>query len=209
MAKPSCLRCIKASRNCEGYENPSTDDICGELSSLRFNSSQDVERVRLSSLGCVSLHLGSLSQQSAAATFWRKTLPQMGQTHPLVGVSMTALGAAMELRQRRVQESILAAACRYEDALRRIRENLLSKERHSIPLVVACMLLAMADVLIGQEESALSHLEGTLALLRQRQQRIPRISSGTTTENKDDDGAHFTICDEFDLAGAVLDVATS
>lgn len=180
-------------------------DFTGDLS-------DKLEALRLSDLGCKVLHQNSVRQSGIASSFWSFTLPQLGQSSPVVHAAAAALGAAIESRYFRRQPNSLSLMKHYGQAIRQIQDGISSDEAFSVPLVASCMVLAITDVLAAQDVHALSHLKGTLALLQKRQAAKANAypsppedgSSDAASEDRD-----FAISDEIDAAAAILDVAAA
>ena len=167
--------------------------------------------LRLADLGCKALYHGSLRQRGSASTFWSLTLPQLGQSDALVGASVTALGAALEFLQTAPARPFLSYARHYGFALQQVQDSINTQSSSSEALVTAALLLAVAEMLVEHDLPALSHLQGTLALVQQRQLISSNPSKDRLALNgssRKSDGK-FTICDDIDAAGAVLDVGTA
>ena len=121
---------------------------------------------------------------------------------------MAALGSALDLCQATTHNRVLAVALQYGIALKRVQAELDSTVSCSVSLVAACLLLGIADVIVGQEVAALSHLRGTLALLQKRQRTLPCRSNETSAKKVKDEESKFVLYDDLDKAGAILDVVT-
>lgn len=219
--KPTCLRCAKAGREC-GYADggarglsTSIVPMCAAVDAdgRRATASSSLETQRLVMLACASLHSGALQQGGAASSFWSFTLPQLCHTHPAVSTSAAALGAAIERHRDCLSHEHLGLRRRYGQALAAIRHALNDEDLHATPLFAASLLLAMSETLGGQELHALVHLEGALNVLIQRQQQRakPNSSPGSGLRDAEDTNAlqTFTIRDEVDAAGAVMDISTA
>ena len=217
LGRPRCDRCAKAGKQCSGYRNSVTSDEAASaveqvakgssaLTTLPRGTRHGIDSSRFELLGCEVLHRGGMRQQGAAASFWTFILPQLGQADDLVRASMAACGAALEACLAPSTSGELMYSCMYGVALRRIQQNIAESTKSSLALVAACLLLAISEVLTGQELAALSHLQGMLLLLQQRQQSpVSKVNPGSCLSSE----MSFDLDDEIDVAGAILDISTA
>ena len=214
--RPICRHCSKGKRQCDFPPlSKSPSPPTAALSTLviadsRTASPEVLEISRLVQLTSTSLHNGSLRRGGAAESFWSTTLPQLTHTHPTVSASAAALGAAIEMMCDPISSNRSRMLRWYVNALQEIRAALESSATASTELAAACVLLAVAETLAGQELPALSHLQGALGLLVQRQQakaltlEADEDSPSTTTEDPT-----FRLEDEVDTAAAIMDISTA
>ena len=220
VTRPECLRCTKGGRIC-GYADerefsPTTSlsSMCSAVSGNgRYAIPKMLEAQRLAVLTCTSLHSGALQQGGAASSFWSFTLPQLCHTSPTVSASAAALGAAIEHRRGNAHQHRTSLGHYYGQALTAIQEALACEDPASTPLFAASLLLAMSDIVHGQELPALVHLEGSLTILVKRQQR--RLLHDLDSSERQGNTEHvvsastFAVLDEVDAAGAVVDIAAA
>ena len=224
--RPTCLRCLRSDRTCSGYRSeqhrdkprtivarPANEASLAHLSARPAVdcSSKSYPRVLcLITLTCETLRRGSDIRQGLESGYWSGIVPQLCQMNDLVAAAATSLGATLEIRQSsRIGVQSLAPS--YLFAVSSIRGALESSQPPSIPLVTACLLLAIADVLVGRDLQALSHLQGAFALLRRR-----KIDGGLNErvgpderrcDGRPETEVVFEMLDELDDAAAILDVS--
>lgn len=167
-----------------------------------------------SRLACMALHHDSYGKRGAAMHFWSATLPQLGQSEELVFSAMAVLGNALEPYHEKGTAELACTMRQYGFALQLVQKAINSEMTSMVPLVAACLLLALTDILTGREQAALSHLQGSLALLQRRQQGqqarkgLRKIRTVSDRDIQDAEG-NFVLEDEMDAAGAILDVSTA
>ena len=133
-------------------------------------------------------------------------IPQLGYLDTLVGTSMAALGAAINACLVVSPSGAIVYSRHCASALRSIQHAVESSVQSPIALLAACLLLSVSEILMDQELSALSHLQGMLLVLRQRQRKMMDSSPlGPCPDNE----VHFVMKDEVDVAGAILDISTA
>ena len=119
---------------------------------------------------------------------------------------MAACGAAVEASLAPSTSGEVMYSRMYGFALRNIQQNIVESTKSSSALVAACLLLAISEVLIGQELAALSHLQGMLLLLQQRQEsKVNRLNTGSCLSSE----TSFVLDEDIDIAGAILDIGTA
>jgi hypothetical protein len=171
----------------------------------RRSPASTADAQRLVNLACGSLNRGAVHRGGAASTFWSFTLPQMCYTDPIVGASATALGAAIQAYKRTRRLDSTQLLYWYGHALEAIRHAVESEDAVSTHVFAASTLLAVTELIVGQELHALAHLEGALKLLTYRQQQRQLQQAATQA----DDTETFQVLDEVDAAGAVLDISAA
>ena len=124
---------------------------------------------------------------------------------------MAALGAAIEFSQSPGADPYVRYVRQYGYALKQVKETIASASLPQVPLVAACLLVAVSEVVMGQEPSALEHLKGTLMLVQHRHRTIGGSTKESqkkidTTGNTEDE---FALANEVDAAGALLDLVTA
>ena len=210
LKRPSCQRCHKIGKPCGGYRDSVTPDESSgsEVSAISPLSMVSDESVMgkldcswLIKLGCEVFHTGVLHQQGSAAMFWKVTVPQLGLTDTVAGTSMAVLGAAVNACLAPSTQGAILYSKHCGEALRCIQGVIAEPQSCSPALIVACLLLAVSEVLMGQELSALSHLQGTLLVLQQKQKYGNKLQCGTYEG--------YCLDDEIDAAGAIMDISTA
>jgi len=88
-------------------------------------------------------------------------------------------------------------------ALQEMQRAIASDKAATVPSIAACVLLAIADMLMGQELHALVHLGGSLALVWQRYQSTVDASH----RGNMDDGV--PMIDMLDAAALIFDITTA
>lgn len=145
--------------------------------------------------------------------FWSFTVPQLSHTNSVVGAAAAALGAAIESQSNTTHHRMSPLLPWYVHALETIRNAIELNHSISTAVVTASFLLAITEILAGRELVALSHLQGALALLvqRQRERKIcgPGHCDSTLFQRLVREEEEFSIDDEVDAAGAVLDISTA
>lgn len=128
-------------------------------------------------------------------------LPQIAYTDAGAHTTCVALGAAVSYHRGRHRRDISAIYRYYGRAVSRIQQDLAERPGEVTCLVTMCLLLVVTDLLMERRSQALSHLQGSLTLLRRRQ-----IS---TTEHEPDADDKFVMSDVVDTVGMILDISAS
>ena len=195
-SKPSCCRCKRSNVKCEGYplgaysdsENAPSPDQPGlevpkrhsdailtqearpayaPLDGFRRSSTQD----RLARLGCGVLRDGLHDQFEVSRAVFECLLPQLSYALPSVNAAAAALGAVYEMQTAplgTVDGKTWLVVTQYGAAIREVQQELCNRPYGAVPILVACLLLACADVLLRRPRFALMHLQGAIRLLEER-----------------------------------------
>jgi hypothetical protein len=195
-SKPHCCRCQRSNIECEGYplraysdtkKHPSphqsgfdspeshldafsakeTQPTYALLDGFRRSPVQD----RLARLGCSVLRDGLHDQFQVSRAVFECLLPQLSYALPSVNAAAAALGAVYEMQTAplsAVDGKTLLVASQYGAAVREVQHELSNRPYGAVPILVACVLLASADVLLCRRRLALMHLRGAIKLLEER-----------------------------------------
>lgn len=213
-----CGRCIKARKVCTGFRDSARNVESGTVESAALvteiswgpvttdsGPGDQLEYIRLSRLGCEILHKDAPQPHGPASSFWN-CIPMLGQTDRLVSASMAALGASIEVTSFLSRHKLIVYAKFYANALDVVQQYLVEAANPSTTLIVACLLLAVCEITMGQELAALSHIQGTLLLLQRRQiSMTPNVCAGQNSWVH----CQFALNDSLDFAGAVIDIGTA
>lgn len=131
--------------------------------------------------------------------FWKMILPQIVYTDAGAHATCVALGAVVSYQRDRDRQDTSAIYRYYGRAVSKIQQDLAERPGEVTCLVTMCLLLVVTDLLLNRHHQALSHLQGSLTLLRRRQ----------TTEDKLDTNDRFVISDVVDIVGTILDISAS
>lgn len=221
-AKPSCLRCIRAGRLCEGYPNRDspheTKAACSPIQihlphelAIRVSSPGSTsDSCRFSKLGCELLRGGSLRGSAKTAPFWNSLLPQLAFSDCGIHNATAALGAAAQLQVQKDDQSAVALLRWYGKAVTQVQKQLTARNIDSNSIPATCLLLAFVDLFAGRELQALAHFQGFVALLLHRSGSCDRaISTSPPTSPptpNNDETLRFVASDELDYAALVLDI---
>ena len=199
--RPTCLRCARSLRVCEGYREtergntpaaiPHTKDLRVDAHSnhevtiesclhraLRTGCSQSEQQHRLSRLGTHLLTFDSFGSFGASGVFLDSLIPQLCHTTPSVHAVAMALGAAYELQTSSDSSSSLDktfVASLYQTSLRATSRDLAKQQYGPIPFMMMCIMLCLTEVFLQQEPNALLHLQCAFKLLQDR--RDTRLAS--------------------------------
>lgn len=167
-AKPRCTRCSRSNRLCAGYQQRRITPTITMPSRSCISPSVRHELLARTGIGLLFSGLPSLPQ-TALESFDHELL-QLGSTIPLVNACAYTLGIAHELRQRASYDAeleVFAASC-HATALRKLREELHTGLHGTWPLVIACVVLAVAELLCERTRNAIFHLRGACDILKHR-----------------------------------------
>jgi Fungal Zn(2)-Cys(6) binuclear cluster domain len=196
-SKPQCSRCQRSNVECEGYPSRAYSDESKNELGLEHSGSQASEsqfdavstreshptyalldgfrrshtQDRLARLGCSILRGGLHDQFEASRALFECLLPQLSHALPSVNAAAAALGAIYEMQTASLStgdgETRLIAT-QYGTAIREVQLELLHRPYGPVPILVACVLLACADVLLRRPRIALIHFRGAIKLLEER-----------------------------------------
>ena len=88
-----------------------------------------------------------------------------------MNAAAAALGAVYEIQTvplSMVDDKICLVATQYGAAVREVQHELSNRPYGAVPILVACVLLACADVLLRRPRFALMYLQGAIRLLEGR-----------------------------------------
>jgi hypothetical protein len=110
-------------------------------------------------------------------------LPQLSYALPSVNAAAAALGAVYEMQtapRSALDSKRWLVETQYGAAVRGVQHELRSRPYGEVPILLACVLLACADVLLCRQRLALMHLRGAIRLLEERNamSTVPSIVSG-------------------------------
>ena len=99
----------------------------------------------------------------------------------------------------------MLAAHKYSQAIGVIQEQVFCQSEPDEALLISCLLLACAEVVQWRELNALTHLKGTMELLRSR----GRSEGVVIKQDPEDESAAFTPKGELDYLVVQLDIQAS
>lgn len=140
--------------------------------------------------------------------FWKILLPQIAHADPGAHAACVVLGTAVMHRRDRAGERFTTVSKHYGRAIQQIQHDLATRPTEVANIACMCFLLVMTDLLMNRHGQALSHLQGALALLNCRHQKIcpdQSITPGISTP----EASHFALIDVIDIAALSLDVSVS
>ena len=206
-SKPTCSRCQRSNVKCEGYPRGAYSD--GEIELYFDQSEPKVHQTgsksipkpenrpayalldgfrkspvqdRLAQIGCSVLQDGLRDQFEVSRAVFDCLLPQLSYALPSVHAAAAALGAVCEMQTAALTtfdgKKWLVGA-QYNAAIREVQYELRSRPYGAVPILIACVLLACADVLLRRPIFALMHLQGALGLLEERN-AISTLASGSS-----------------------------
>ena len=137
---------------------------------------------RLARIGCSVLRDGLHDQFEVSRAVFDCLLPQLSYALPSVHAAAAALGAVCEMQTAALTNfdgKTLLVRAQYSAAIREVQHELCNRPYGAVPILVACVLLACADVLLRRPIFALMHLQGALGLLEERNAiSMPASGSG-------------------------------
>lgn len=130
---------------------------------FRRNSEQD----RLSKLGCrILAHDPLQGESSYSRCVWEYLLPQLSHAIPTVNAAAAAFGAFYELRVMPEADRLHSTATKqYEIALLNLQQDISNQPHGSVALLLACVMLASAELMQRRQLNALIHLQGAFKIL--------------------------------------------
>lgn len=138
----------------------------------------DERQHRLAQRGMHLLPFDSFNRSGPVGPVLDVLLPQLCLSMPTVNIAVTAFGAVRDMQASHASGSPVdeaLAASKYRDALRALQRDLSTQPHGSIPLIIVCIVLSLAEILLQQESNALFHLRGASNLLQN--QRNARLAS--------------------------------
>lgn len=140
--------------------------------------------------------------------FWSSLLPQLSQAITLIGAGVAAFGAAYEARilKRGDPTFELAFTKNYSYALKILYQHIQTQPHDSLPIMLACTILAATETIRRHQTDALLHAHGAFKLLSRHCGKILNETggcSGTETDPTDllarEDDFSITLCRSVDL----------
>jgi hypothetical protein len=181
------------------------------LDGFRRNSEQD----RLSKLGCKILAYDPLQDESSySRCVWEYLLPQLSHAIPTVNAAAAAFGVFYELRLMPKTDRLKSIATKqYDMALLALQQDISSQPHGSVPLLLACVMLASAELMQRRQFNALIHLQGAFKILSasgrtKSRARASDEAEQTHTPGSDEDDSPATD-DDLSLLFQALDVQTA
>jgi hypothetical protein len=176
-----------------------------------------LEQDRLSRLGCTAVAHDRYGEYSSiGGSIWNYLLPQLSHAIPAVNAAAASLGAVYELRalSSSTDRSEALAEQQYNLALRTLQKDISEQPHGSVPLLLACVLLASAEILQRRQHNALTHLQGAFQVLSSRHRSaLETVTPDTKLQiylgANGEDGDNLPPQDEFDLLLRCLDIQTS
>lgn len=112
-------------------------------------------------LGCQVLKHDGYEHFGFGNSIWERLLPQLSHTHPTVNAAAAALGTVYKSRllaSQEIDSRETLPAAQYDTALRCLQRDISRQPDGPVPLLLACTLLACADIFQNQQNNALMHM---------------------------------------------------
>lgn len=206
--KPACSRCLKSSRQCDGYSidgrRPNQDPL--QIVHWQPNTLA-LHRISADLAGSKeerrAFHF--FRENSAAefpgffeSTFWSQLVLQASHAEPSIKHAVIALGSLHEtVRQDERSLSQNGRRCdpfalqQCNKAIGHLNQTIHSNGQHSKEmLLMSCAIFICFESLQGNYESALSHMQGGLGIFRswQAETSNPRIANSSRHHQSVDNG---------------------
>ncbi|EAW12072.1 uncharacterized protein ACLA_008320 [Aspergillus clavatus NRRL 1] len=193
--KPECQQCTKTGRKCDGYD-PNRTNPQAEQKNTAVEGAADV-RTQLGVDQRLVLRPGTreerryidfFSTQTSRAlagffnsNLWRSFLPQLSHSQAAVRHAVVALGALHEYvyvllargdfdpRQKLPFQNEQFIVQQYNQAIRHLVVHLASPNQVPHLTLITCCLFICLEILRGQHDRALDHIESGLKILRRWQ----------------------------------------
>lgn len=165
-------------------------------------------RLYFFNLGCDFLYRGMQGFSGMTDDFWKLLLPQIAHADPGAHAACVVLGTAVMHRRDRTGERFLTVSKYYGRAILQIQHDLATRSTEMANIACMCFLLVMTDLLLNRPIQALSHLQGAIALLDSRQQKI-NLSRSIKPGSSSPKASDFAMVDAIDIAALSLDVNVS
>lgn len=189
--KPECLQCRKTGRKCDGYDAKPPKHHHSKPKQGRLASGVPA----ISSDHCIVLRPGTreerqyvelfCNQTSRAISgffssdFWNYLLPQLSCSQPAIRHAIAAVGA---IHERFLHAPSLPAPSagsqnepfalqQYNKAIKHLMDSFPSSEQSLDLTLITCCLFVCLEMLRGNNEQALNHLEAGLRILCRRQKK--------------------------------------
>ncbi|KAL2012232.1 hypothetical protein VTN00DRAFT_4950 [Thermoascus crustaceus] len=189
--KPECHQCKKTGRKCDGYDAKPPKHHHSKPKPARLASGVPA----ISSDHCIVLRPGTreerqyvelfCNQTSRAISgffgsdFWNYLLPQLSYSQPAIRHAIAAVGA---IHERFLHAPSLPAPSagsqnepfalqQYNKAIKHLMDSFPSSEQSLDLTLITCCLFVCLEMLRGNNEQALNHLEAGLRILCRRQKK--------------------------------------
>jgi hypothetical protein len=129
-------------------------------------------------LGCEILASDTCRDESSCSrSIWEYLLPQLSHVIPAGNAAVAAFGAFYELRMmpKSTDRSNSAAATQSNIAILALQQDIASQSYGSVPLLLACVMLASAELMQRRQFNALIHLQGAFRILSASGKSRPRL----------------------------------
>jgi len=199
--KPSCYNCLKSSRQCDGYstggyriEEASVKIVHWKPTALALHrlsvdlAGEQEERRAFHFFRSYSVRA---MQGYFDSEFWSRLVLQASYTEPTIRHAVIALGSLHETTQNK-DSAVRKAGKAYDKfalqqcnkAIANLTQGLCARGQRSIEvLLMSCALFVCFEILQGNYESALTHMESGVRMYRNWQAENgnsgPHISSGS------------------------------
>jgi hypothetical protein len=176
-SKPTCLRCARSGKLCEGYRSDQTltipasnsDCVSLDLESVGSPTYTSADDARYAQIGLHILSDGGFEGIAGVASlFCGSLLPQLMLLNPIVRDATVCLGAhhaVHMLHNNPDTSSICGANKRYRKVLSLLQREIGLQSDGWTPLFITCIILAAVEALQRQLENALHHLQGSFRIL--------------------------------------------
>jgi hypothetical protein len=106
-------------------------------------------------------------ESSFSRGVWEYLLPQLSHAIPTVNAAAAAFGAFYEMRSMPNTTDRLKsiATKQYDIALLTLQHDISSQPHGSVPILLACVMLASAELMQRHQFNALKHLQGAFKIL--------------------------------------------
>ncbi|KAF2666084.1 hypothetical protein BT63DRAFT_49150 [Microthyrium microscopicum] len=197
--KPSCRRCIKAGRQCEGYSQPSSSRIVPRIVMTVYVPPAQKQLVSFLGSHQVEFYHHNVAPRLSGyfdSDFWHTLVLQLTQSEPAIQHAVAAIGVLHRHIDAEspslASGSVLPTTIALEECTSAMRHLSLQIEKGAttmlVPLV-ACVLFTCLEFLRGNVDSAMVHIVSGFKLLRDS--RYHGSSEGQTTNELQND--NFTI----------------
>ena len=179
--KPSCLKCVRGKRVCEGYTSTAHGrrHADGSLIMIIYGPPRQTPSP-LPGVSMQERRFFDFFQSRTAAQFagpfsselWSKVLPQLSHQENAIHHAIIAIGALhlQETVDDAVNGSIEYAICQYGKAIREVLTLDVSKSDAAADVaLVACVLFTAFESLQGHYRSAMTHSGAGLKILQEQE----------------------------------------
>ncbi|KAL2063615.1 hypothetical protein VTL71DRAFT_5420 [Oculimacula yallundae] len=178
-SQPSCQRCSKTGRTCDGYgsysrtpsRTPEDSPAISQRISVLLSDNSEENRGFAFFIQNTAAELSGYYDSS----FWGKLVLAASAQNPSLRHAVVALGALhedfarkrlMPLTPSAEEENATFALNQYAKAMGELRKSLLHGKEEPLTALMSCVLFVCFDSLRGWYESAMIHLESGLKIMR-------------------------------------------